>query len=85
MIVKAPSFKNFVANKGLFDEEKTSSIFFILLLFIIFSFPMIFKSAVLILSKLDEIICFDAAAIDDGSFNKNEKAEALDKFGSIIN
>ena len=24
--VKAPSFKNFVDNKGLFDDEKTSSI-----------------------------------------------------------
>ena len=46
---------------------------------------MIFKSALLILSKLDEIICFDAAAIDDGSFNKKENAEALDEFGSIIN
>ena len=46
---------------------------------------MIFKSALLILSKLDEIICFDAAAMDDVSFNKKENAEALDKFGSIIN
>ena len=64
-------FKNFVDNKGLFDEEKTSSIFFILLLFIIFSFPIIFKSALLMLSRLDDMICFDAAARDDGSFIKN--------------
>ena len=83
--VKAPSFKNFVDNKGLFDDEKTSSILRILLLLIIFSFPIIFKSALLTLSKLEEIICFDAAAKDDGSFSKKENAEALDRFGSIIN
>jgi len=83
--VKAPSFKNFVANKGLFDDENTWSIFFILLLLIIFSFPIIFKSALLILSRLDEIICFDAAARDDGSLSKKVNAEALDKAGSTIN
>ena len=55
----------------MFDDEKTSSIFFILLLLIIFSFPIIFKSALLILSRLDEIICLDAAARDDGSLSKN--------------
>ena len=71
--VKAPSFKNLVDSKGLFDDEKTSSIFLILLLLIIFSFPIIFKSALLILSRLEEIICFEAAAIDDGSFNKKKR------------
>ena len=51
MIVKAPSFKNFVANNGLFDEVKTSSIFFMLLLFIIFSLPFLLMILPLIKTK----------------------------------